>query len=290
MPPDPIRHALGALNRLWPLPALLAWSTCWTLFFSARSAGFDLVVASVGVAGVGVAASLLGRTPWRRVFIGAGFPLSLAASGAAASLPAWAWLLPLGLLAVLYPINTWRDAPLFPTPTGGLTGLAQLAPLQPGARAVDAGCGLGAGLRELHREYPQIHLDGLEWSWPLRWLCAARCRFARVRRADIWASDWSGYDLVYVFQRPESMARAWAKASCELRPGRWLVSLEFAVPGVAATARLEGGGGRRVWLYQVAGETESDRTAGRVGSVQGAVVKLHEFVNAVPLTVPTNLV
>ena len=255
-----MRHALQALHRLWPLPALLVWALCWGLFIGARSVGIDLGVAGVGAAGVGVAASLLGRTPWRRIFIGAGFPLSLVASGthgAAGTLgtfPAWAWLLPLGLLALLYPINTWRDAPLFPTPTGGLTGLARLAPLPPGARAVDAGCGLGAGLRELHREYPHIHLDGLEWSWPLRWLCAARCRFATIRRADIWTADWSGYDLVYVFQRPESMARAWAKASRELRPGAWLVSLEFEVPGVVATAVLDGAAGRRVWLYRAAGQ------------------------------------
>ena len=36
-----------------------------------------------------------GRTPWRRAFMLAGFPLSLVASGAAGALPAWAWLLPL---------------------------------------------------------------------------------------------------------------------------------------------------------------------------------------------------
>ena len=263
---DVFQHALRALNRLWPLPALLAWALCWALFAGARAVGIDAGVAALGAAGWGVCASLLGRTPWRRVFIGAGFPLSWLASGASgaagvfgvagafATFPAWAWLLPLALLALLYPINSWRDAPLFPTPTGGLTGLARRAPLPPGARAVDAGCGLGAGLRERHREYPQVHLDGLEWSWPLRWLCAARCRFAHIRRADIWAADWSGYDLVYLFQRPESMARAWAKASHELRPGSWLVSLEFAVPGVAPTAVLEGegAGGRRVWVYRVA--------------------------------------
>ena len=63
----------------------------------------------------GVAASLLGPTWWRRLMIGAGFPLSLALSGAA-SVPAWAWLLPLGLLMLVYPLNAWRDAPICPTP------------------------------------------------------------------------------------------------------------------------------------------------------------------------------
>ena len=51
----------------------------------------------------GVAASGLGNSKWRRLMIGAGFPLSLALSGAA-SVPAWAWLLPLGLLLLVYPV------------------------------------------------------------------------------------------------------------------------------------------------------------------------------------------
>ena len=39
----------------------------------------------------------------RALVIAAGFPLSLLASGAAGALPAWAWLLPLALLLLLYP-------------------------------------------------------------------------------------------------------------------------------------------------------------------------------------------
>ena len=65
---------------------------------------------------------------------------------------------------------------MFPTPAGAL-GLARLVPLPPEARVLDAGCGLGDGLRELHREYPQTQLAGVEWSWPLRLACAWRCRF-----------------------------------------------------------------------------------------------------------------
>jgi len=235
----------------WPLPALLAWSLAWVCFIALRAVGTPLMVAIAVSVATGAACSLLGRTSWRRVFIAMGFPLSLAASGLAGAVPAWGWLLPLALLALVYPLNAWRDAPLFPTPAGALLGLAQLAPLAAGARVLDAGCGLGDGLRELIREYPQAALDGIEWSWPLRFACAWRCRFARVRRGDIWAVDWSGYALVYVFQRPESMARAAEKATRELRPGAWLASLEFDVPGLAATKVLECADGRRVWLYRV---------------------------------------
>jgi SAM-dependent methyltransferase len=235
---------------VWPLPALLTWALAWGLFLWLQSIGASVAVA-MGLpllAGVGLA--LLGATPWRRVFIAAGFPLSLAASGLAGALPGWAWLVPLALLVLLYPLNTWRDAPLFPTPRGALEDLPRRVPLPVGARIVDAGCGLGAGLIELHRVYPQAQIEGLEWSWPLRLLCALRCRFATVRRADIWAADWRGFDMVYLFQRPESMQRAADKAAAELKPGAWMVSLEFEVPTLKAQAVLELGEGRKVWGYR----------------------------------------
>ena len=234
----------------WPLPALLTWAAAWSVFIGLSWLGVATGLAFAVATSFSVACALLGSTPWRRIFIAAGFPLSLLASGMAGAAPAWAWLLPLALLAVLYPINTWRDAPLFPTPTGGLSGLAALLPLPAEARIVDAGCGLGAGLRELWREYPAARIEGLEWSWPLRLACAWRCRFARVRRADIWAADWSVHDLVYLFQRPESMPRAATKAARELRHGSWLASLEFEVPQLEPQQVLNCPDGRRVWLYQ----------------------------------------
>ena len=242
---------MAGLRLIWPLPALLAWALGWALFALLRSVGAPLAISIAASVGLGAALSVIGSTPWRRVFIAAGFPLSLAVSGLAAGLPAWGWLLPLALLALVYPLNAWRDAPLFPTPVGALDGLAKLAPLAPRARILDAGCGLGDGLRELHREYPCAALHGLEWSWPLRLLCAWRCGFSTVRRADIWAADWSGYDLVYVFQRPESMDRAAEKATREMKAGAWLVSLEFDAPGFAASKVIECADGRRLWLYRV---------------------------------------
>jgi SAM-dependent methyltransferase len=159
-------------------------------------------------------------------------------------------LVPLALLLLVYPINAWRDAPLFPTPKDALLELPQHAPLANGAKVLDAGCGLGHGLQALHHAYPQASLFGLEWSWPLRWLCALRCPWAQVRRADIWQADWSDYDLVYLFQRPESMARAAEKAAAQLRPGAWLVSLEFEATRLNAVAQYRAPGGKMVWLYR----------------------------------------
>ena len=237
----------------WPLPAVLAWSLAWLLFKLLSALALPPSLALGAATALGVAASLWGQTWWRRLFIGAGFPLSLAlslASAGALAMPAWAWLLPLALLLLVYPINAWRDAPLFPTPADALLALPQYAPLPAGARILDAGCGAGHGLQALRAAYPQASLHGLEFSWPLRWLSALRCPWARVRRGDIWLADWSDYDMVYLFQRPESMTRAVLKCA-EMRTGAWLVSLDFAAIHLRPTAQYRAPGGKMVWLYRV---------------------------------------
>lgn len=234
----------------WPLPALLAWGLAWVLFVwfeRVLPAGGALLVACA----LPVALSPLAGSWWRRGLLAAGFPLALLLSGAA-SVPPWVWLAPLALLLLVYPLGAWRDAPLFPTPHGALAELGVAAPLPAGAQVLDAGCGLGDGLIALRRAYPEAQLNGLERSRLLAVICALRCPWARVRRGDIWAADWSGYQLVYLFQRPESMARALAKAQAEMAEGAWLVSLEFAVQGAVPQAELMARD-RSVWLYRITG-------------------------------------
>jgi len=235
---------------IWPLPALLAWGFAWGVFLLLQRAGLPSLVALAVACLLGVGFSVLGGTTMRRVMIGVGFPLSLAVSGMA-QVPAWGWLLPLVLLLLIYPLNAWRDAPVFPTPANALRDLAQNAPLPGGAQVLDAGCGLGDGLKALRLSYPAAQLHGLEWSWPLRAACALRCPWARVRRGDIWRADWGPYDMVYLFQRPESMDRAADKAKAQMRSGAWLVSLEFEARSMTPRARLLAPDGRPVWLYQL---------------------------------------
>ncbi len=117
----------------WPLPALLAWAAAWLAFVALQRAHLPAAWALVLACGLGTAASVLGGTWWQRGLIAAGFPLSLALTGAA-GLPAWAWLVPLALLLLVYPLNAWRDAPLFPTPPDALNDLPDVPPWSP-ARA-----------------------------------------------------------------------------------------------------------------------------------------------------------
>lgn len=242
----------------WPLPALVVWVVAWACFVGLRLLHVSVVSAWWVAVSVGLLASVLVHTWVRRVVMLLGFPLSWwLATGAGGTQvllgwPAWVWLLPLGLALLVYPPGSWRDAPLFPTPAHALDGLSAQVPLPLAGHVLDAGCGLGDGLLALERTWPEVHVHGIERSWPLRLVCAWRCRTAQVSQGDMWQHDWSAYRLVYVFQRPESMARAWDKAQHELAPGAWLASLEFVVPNVAPTLAWPCPDGRTVWLYQVA--------------------------------------
>lgn len=236
----------------WPLSALWSWLAAWFVY-----AGALALHLSPGPAlGLGAAAcaalAWLQRERWRRLITALGFPASVLALGWQGGASGLLWLAPLALLWWLYPRRAWSEAPLFPTPRGALAGLPAAVPLPAGARVLDAGCGVGDGLRELVHVYPQARVEGVEWSRPLALLARWRVRRATVRRGDLWADDWAPFALVYVFQRPESMPRLWAKACAEMAPGAWLVSLDFAVPDVAPVASWPLDSGQFVWLYRPA--------------------------------------
>lgn len=238
------------LSMAWPLPALLVWAMAWaTAIVVQRWVAWPTSYALATLIGLVGMGAIDGA--WRRAVVGGGFPASALALAAAGTMPAWVWLLPLALLAAVYPLRAWRDAPIFPTPIGALDALATSIPLAPGARVLDAGCGAGDGLLALQRAWPQARLEGVEWSWPLALLASLRCRAARVVRRDMWAMSWQGLALVYMFQRPESMARAWAKGLAEMAPGTWFVSLEFDLPGRTADLELTLAADRRLRAWRI---------------------------------------
>ena len=243
---------MPALSRaVWPLPALLAWSLAWCQWIGLTSLALSATAAFTCAALTGTSLALMTSSRWRRLMIAAGFPLSFALSGLASGWSAVWWLLPLVLLAVAYPVRAWSDAPLFPTGTTALDGLDELIDLPAGARVLDAGCGLGHGLQALRRVWPTAGLEGTEWSRPWRLIAALRCPWARIRQGDMWAQSWADHELVYLFQRPESMPRAVEKAQREMRPGSWLVSLEFEAKGLRPHARLQQPDQRPVWIYAI---------------------------------------
>ncbi len=262
-----LTHRLARLR--WPLPAVAAWAGAWAVWTLANAVSLPSAAAFLLALAAGATLAWPCARPWRRALAAGGFPLSAWALGGTAGLPPWVWLLLLLPVLAAYPLRAWRDAPFFPTPPLALVGLD--AVVDHPQRVLDAGCGLGHGLQALRRLWPEAQLQGLEWSAPLSWAAAWRCRHARVqiRRGDMWSASWAGNDLVYVFQRPESMARVFDKARRELAPTAWLVSLEFAVPGQAPWACLQGSGRRPLWIYRPAGQGAAagaaDSTPGPTG-------------------------
>lgn len=190
-----------------------------------------------------------GRT--RRAVLALGWVLSWSLLVGFERWPAWVWLVALAMLLLAYPLGAWRDAPVFPTPIGALDRLPVHLALTPGARILDAGCGTGAGLRALRSAFPQAAIVGIERSLPLAIWARWRCPWAVILHGDIWRGSWSGYALVYLFQRPESMSRAWEKARQDMVDGGWLVSLEFPVEGRRPQATWTLPGERRVWVYRI---------------------------------------
>lgn len=250
---------------MWPAMVLMSWSSAWFVYGLMLELQATTTSAWVCAVGIGLAPAIWVDASWRRAILMLGFPISWLVlalmSAELLSLPGWIWLVPLVALLLAYPRRSWQDAPLFPTPVAGLDGLERLVDLPDGAWVLDAGCGLGHGLKALRRAFPQVQLVGLEMSSLLSFVCRFNCPFATIKRGDMWAHSWRSYSVVYMFQRPESMDRAWCKAKAELLPGSWLISLEFPIEHVQPTAFFEGshgisqvaGGpkGRCAWLYQV---------------------------------------
>lgn len=243
------------MSNTWPLPALLTWALAWGLHLGLRGAYGSLISLALPIA-VGVVMSLMQQRIWRRLVTGLGFPLSWMLSsgleGGLSGSASWVWLVPLVVLFLIYPMKAWKDAPVFPTPPDALNHLPEAAALKPGARVLDVGCGAGQGLQALRQAYPLAELHGIEHSRPLAWWTQRRCPWARIETGDMWAQSWATFDLVYLFQRPETMPRAYEKARAQMTKGSWLVSLEFAVPDVSPTAIVEANeNGRPVYLYRI---------------------------------------
>ena len=203
------------------------------------------VLALLLACALAAAASLLGSTWWRRGLIAAGFPLALASTGGAV-VPAWAWLVPLGLLALVYPLNAWRDAPCF-RPRSMPCRLAAQITRWPGARAPDAGVAWAMGCVPCAAPTPKPGWKVWNGAGPCI-SCAPCAALAQVRGATCGAPTGA----VTSSSTCSSARKAWPLCRCqaqaEMASGSWLVSLNLRCPVLPqAQLRLPG---IVVWIYR----------------------------------------
>ena len=235
-------NRFSALVRRFPiLAALAAQLAAWLLVAGGHALWLDQDLAPIDpfllLAGHGVLAAAgglaLGLARW---WVPVQFFLPFALAGALAlDLPAWLYLLAFLALALVYWNAAGERVPLYLSNRTTWQALGDLLPESP-ATAIDLGAGLGGTLLFLARQRPDSRFRGVE-SAPLPYALArlrllfAPCSNIELRFGNLWDQDLSAYDLVYCFLSPAPMARLFAKARAEMRPGSLLVSNSFIVPG-----------------------------------------------------------
>jgi len=141
----------------------------------------------------------------------------------------------LGVIHVLWPMFARRGAGFSPSAVKAARWAFQVVGVR-GKRVVDLGCGYGRVLA-LAKSMGAASVAGVEID-PIRWLiCTARClRMCRVVRGDMFKFDVSDADVVYIFQWPSVNARLAEKLRRELKPGAYVVSYMWEVPGLRLVA------------------------------------------------------
>lgn len=131
-------------------------------------------------------------------------------------------------------------------PTGGKVRQALLAvlPQEVDGRVYELGVGWGTLLLPLARRYANCTVAGYETS-PVPYVVAkirlwlAELPNGNLRRRDFFTVDMRDAGLVVCYLYPGAMQRLKDKFERELKPGCWVVSHTFAVPGWQACTMHE---------------------------------------------------
>ncbi len=152
-----------------------------------------------------------------------------------------------------------------PMPTRKKVGklIDQLLPDDVAGTVYELGSGWGTLAIPLAKRYPACRVVGFELS-PLPWLVSRlRQRFydlpnLRLYRRDLFAADLGDAALVMCFLHPECMAKLKDKFEAELKPGTYVLSNFFAVPGWTPITgwTADDFHRSRVYLYRVSDKDE----------------------------------
>ena len=167
--------------------------------------------------------------------------------------PLWFALGALLLMLVFSAVLKDR-VPLYLTNKSTHQALVELAQTYQVKSMLDLGSGLGGVVRALAGA--GIEAKGVEYSPVLAWFSQMWCRWSglgQVSRGDMWQTDLSQVDMVYVFLSPVPMTRLWQKASAEMKSGALLVSNSFAIEDVEPLEVWELSDGRQtqLFIYQI---------------------------------------
>jgi len=212
--------AVCVWQLLWHLPEVRA-SVHWLWFVVGFQSSIALLLSV-----------LLGLPRWWWWIQGL-LPVGLALGLLQTVIPAWAFGVMALLMALVFS-NVWRErVPLYLSNAITHQALVHLVEEYQVHSAIDLGSGLGGVVRALGRS--GVAAVGVEASPVLSVVSALLSRVmvaGKIVRGDIWQTDISQVDMVYVFLSPVPMPEIWRKACREMKPGALLVSNSFAVPDV----------------------------------------------------------
>ncbi len=136
-------------------------------------------------------------------------------------------------------------------------------PMIAGELLVDIGCGDGRVLLEARRRYG-VRALGFEvnpLAYALSHLRTRRTEGIEVRLANFWNVDIGDADVVFCYLFPDVMVRLGEKLLRELRPGAFVVSCNFPIPGWTHKELLYPGSSGHadpIYLYQIPAVSLSD--------------------------------
>jgi len=233
---------------------LAGWAAAIVLARAGLLPGGLWPLVGVQAAAAAAAAALLKSARWWLPIHLAFSPL-LVLARALEIAPGW-YLAAFVLLAATYWTSFRTQVPLYLTNRATVAAVAALLPAGRAVKVLDLGSGTGALLRPLARLRPDCFFHGIEAAPAPYWLSRLLARGASnltLTRGDFFAPSWRDYDAVYAFLSPVPMARVWAKARGEMRPGSVLVSNSFPVPGVEPERVVEPQDrrGTRLFVYRL---------------------------------------
>lgn len=149
------------------------------------------------------------------------------------------------LLSVVYWSLRNGISPM-PTSSKARRRLLSALPKDVSGTIYELGSGWGTLVFPLARHYPHCRVVGYETSWIPFWISKLRQFFMRLpnlelQRRDFYQMPLQDAGLVVCYLYPGAMRLLSVKLSEELKPGTWVISNTFSLPGWLASDVLEVG-------------------------------------------------
>ena len=137
------------------------------------------------------------------------------------------------VLCTALALPTTQGALYVSTTRTRIAAFIDAVPMKRGQMLMDLGCGDGRVLRQACKSY-KVRAIGFEinfMAYIKARVLSLGMKQVEIRRQNFWLQNLAGADVVFCYLYPDVMQRLSAKLKADLRPGTWVVSCNFALPG-----------------------------------------------------------